>query len=298
MGNPSQKVIPGHGLVFGVTLKIIASILIPVCFCVSAAAQTDDQLKYFADRIEFGTDDVKRDALQALQRFNTESASRVAARGLKDPSPVIRATAIGAVVSLPISDASALLVPFLRSSLPFIRKEAAHALAKVRDPDTAADLIGLLQRDRKGDVRAAAAFALGTLGNVEAVQPLTALLSKKPKSSHAFLRRSAARSIGQIAELISNREITVNTPENFLPDDYKSSGRLKAAGNEFAAAAAVLERVLANTKESNDTRRDAAFALGAIGGAGSVPVLRRFAVNEDYFLAEICREALLKIAAR
>jgi HEAT repeat protein len=56
--------------------------------------------------------------------------------------------------------------------------------------------------------------------------------------------------------------------------------------------------VLENNNESDDTRRESAFALGAIGDAAAKPVLQRFVSSPDPYLAEICREALLKIDRR
>ena len=43
-------------------------------------------------------------------------------------------------------------------------------------------------------------------------------------------------------------------------------------------------------------RREAAFALGAIGDVAAVPVLQVNLANADYYLAKICRESLRKIA--
>ena len=44
-------------------------------------------------------------------------------------------------------------------------------------------------------------------------------------------------------------------------------------------------------------RREAAFALGAIGDKSAVPVLQSNLGSEDYYLAEICLESLRKITA-
>jgi HEAT repeat protein len=60
----------------------------------------------------------------------------------------------------------------------------------------------------------------------------------------------------------------------------------------------VLINVLRNTSESDDTRREAAYSLGAIGDAKAVTTLQTFASASDPYLAEICREALLKIGRR
>ncbi len=64
---------------------------------------------------------------------------------------------------------------------------------------------------------------------------------------------------------------------------------------QFIDAVAVLTQVLKSKNESNDTRREAAFALGEIGSTPAVSVLRSHLKSPDPYLAEICKEALLKI---
>ena len=63
----------------------------------------------------------------------------------------------------------------------------------------------------------------------------------------------------------------------------------------FAAAMRTLTTVVNNKLEVQDTRREAAFAIGAIGSPSSVTLLETLAKSDDPYLAEISREALLKI---
>jgi HEAT repeat protein len=56
-----------------------------------------------------------------------------------------------------------------------------------------------------------------------------------------------------------------------------------------------LTGVLQNSSESEDVKREAAFALGAIGDAAAIPVLQANLNDQDYYLAQISREALRKI---
>ena len=51
----------------------------------------------------------------------------------------------------------------------------------------------------------------------------------------------------------------------------------------------------ANAKEFPDTRREAAFALGAIGSERARPTLQSFAAGPDYVLAQVSLEALKKL---
>ena len=114
------------------------------------------------------------------------------------------------------------------------------------------------------------------------------------------MRRAAARSIGQIAQIVQTNEEKVLTPENFLPDKYKDLKQPKYLDlkNEFPIfnqAANVLKTVLQNKNETDDTRREAAFSLGAIGDESAVSILQTKLKDKDYYLAEIAEEALRKI---
>lgn len=243
-----------------------------------------------------GTNEQKRDALFATRNYRTERASRLALPALSDPDEIIRATAASSVVFLPPSEAVQRLIPLLSDRQPFVRKEAAYSLQKVGSPDAANSLIPVFSKDRDLEVRAAAAIALGASGNPSSVAPLTAFLRSRPREENEFIRRSAARSIGQIAQIILTGRTKVNTPESFLPDEYKT-GPVRSANvlsPAFDAAIPVLNGVLKNTRESDDTRREAAFSLGAIGSEASTASLRSYVNSPDPYLAEIASEALLK----
>ena len=56
----------------------------------------------------------RRDALMRLANLKRPEASRVATIGLKDPAPIVRATAVHAVLSLPQAEGAAVLIPLLQ----------------------------------------------------------------------------------------------------------------------------------------------------------------------------------------
>ena len=90
----------------------------------------------------------------------------------------------------------------------------------------------------------------------------------------------------------------VLTLQNFLPDKYKDTAvntSIAVRSSSFATAVTILTQVLQNKNESDDTRREAAYALGAIGDRTATSVLQAHRNSSDPYLAEICREALLKI---
>ena len=276
----------------------VSSLCFLLIFLLGSVVRTQetDQLSV---TIREGNTEQKRDALFQIRNLRSEAASRAALPGLRDSDPIVRATAAASVVFLPKLEALAALTPLLNDRDAFVRKEAAYALGRVESPDAAAPLIGLLQREKDLEVRAAAVVGLGSTGSPAAVEPLLATLRRRPDEETEFLRRSAARSLGRIAQVINTGSSYTVTPENFLPDKYKkTNGERVAAGQPaFEAAVPVLSGVLQDRREADDTRREAAYALGAIGNPLAINVLRSHQNSPDPYLAEISKEALLKIDA-
>lgn len=255
---------------------------------------------HLREAISSGNPERKRSALFDIRNYRTERASRLAIPALKDRDPIVRATAAASVVSLQSEDAVRELLPLLDDREPFVRREAAYALGKVGSSLAARRLVQTFERDRDIEVRSAAAMALGTTGNLSAIEPLSAFLQSRPTEENEFLRRSAARSIGQLAESARGIRPSSLTPENFLPEKFKTASVQPAddptsRSPVFDAAVTQLSRVLQNSVEADDTRREAAFALGAIGSRSSLSMLEIHRNSPDPYLAEICREALLKI---
>lgn len=243
----------------------------------------------------------KRDALLKLRNYRSAAASRIAVPALKDSSEIVRATAAASVVFLPADEAARNLLPLLADKKPFVRREAAYALGVVRNASAINPLLQITQKDKVAEVRNAAIIALGEIGDAAAVGELIKLLQRKPQAKEEFTRRSAARAIGQIAQIIQTNKVKVLTPEDFLPDKLKeiekpNHPKLIDDFPMFRAAISVLTEVLQNRQDFPDVKREAAFALGAIGDESAIPVLQANLAIEDYYLAEICRESLRKIA--
>src|SRR5688500_2972191 len=87
-------------------------------------------------QISDGSSEVKRSALAEIRNLLNALASRLAIPGLSDKDPIVRATAAGSVVFLPMNEASSALRPLLDDRDEFVRREAAHAMGLVRDPST------------------------------------------------------------------------------------------------------------------------------------------------------------------
>lgn len=259
---------------------------------VASTVQAQD-LKAFEETIAKGSSEEKRTVLQQIKLISTSEAARIAIPALRDGDLMVRATAAACISRLPADESFGLLNPLLSDKQEFVRREAAYALGEVKTVESVQALLNTLRRDKVFEVRTAAVISLGALGDLSAVSALVEILRKKPKEDEEFLRRSAARSIGQIAQIERTGNAYVVTPKNFLNENFKDkSSDVPLSAN---VATPVLTAVLQNKKEENDTRREAAFALGAIGDQNAVTVLRSQQNSDDPYLAEIVKEALLKI---
>lgn len=278
----------------------VAFLLVFVAFTADATTQTQGELASLSATLNNGNSERKRDALHRIRNIETPEASILAISALKDADEAVRATAATSVVFIDAELAVNALLPLLDDRSPFVRREAAYALGIVANEAASQRLIRTFQNDKDLEVRAAATIALGTAGGVNAIPALIALLQKKPTEDTEFLRRSAARSIGQIAEAKRLIEITTVTPANFLPEKFKTKTEsdevdITTSYPQFRPALKVLTDVLANKAEADDTRREAAFALGSIGNVLSTAALRSNLNSSDPYLSEISKEALLKL---
>jgi HEAT repeat protein len=255
------------------------------------------------EAIQSGSVEQKREALFQIRNFKSIETSRIAIPALNDKSEIVRATATFSVIFLPKDEALSRLLPLLTDKKELVRREAAYALGKVGNASAVNPLLKILQKDKVLEVRAASTVALGEIGDASVVSELVKILQRKPSIKEEFLRRSAARSIGQIAQIIQTNITKVLTPENFLPDKFNSIEkpkypRLVESFPIFRDATNVLIQTLQKMKESDDVRREAAYALGEIGNALAIPVLQTNLNAKDYYLAKICAEALEKIDLR
>lgn len=258
-------------------------------------------LEQLTNQIEFGTVEVKRETLFQIRNYRKAETSRIAVAALKDSNEIIRATAAFSVIYLPKDEAFSVLLPNLNDKGDIVRRETTYALGKVQNPNAVQPLIQLFQKDKILEVRNAAVVALGEIGDASAIETLTKILTNKPNEDNDFLRRSAARSIGQIAQIIQSQRTYTVTPENFLPEKYKSFAlekyeNLSETLPQFRSSVQVLIKLLQNKKESDDAKREAAFALGAIGDASATQILQQNLNAKDNYLAEICKESLTKIS--
>jgi HEAT repeat protein len=235
-------------------------------------SRTPLQMEVEKQRMRLSSAEVeeRRDAITRLGSMRHPHASRAALAGLSDATAIVRATSAAAILSLPAEESAASLIPLLNDKDEFVRREAAYALGATRSRTAVPPLIERLAKDKKDEVRGAAAVALGQISDVASVSALSAVLSpttspkgKKPKQEqNPFLLRSAARSLGQIGS---------------------------------RAALPILIVTLQDEKRDDDIRREAAIALGEIGDAAALPALDGAMTSRDPHLSQAAHQAIRKI---
>jgi len=226
-------------------------------------------------RLRLGSSDLeeRRDAVARLGVMDHPDASRVALSALKDPEPIVRATAAKAILALPGDESVEALITLLSDRDEFVRQESAYALAKTRSGAAVSPLSAALT-DKKDGVRAAAALALGEIGDESAVVTLVQVVSGQPvtgggkgkrkgqKEQNQFVLRAAAMALGQIRS---------------------------------RAAVPALIGALGQEQLASDVKREAARSLGLIGDPASVPALQTALSSTDPYLSQAASEALKSI---
>ena len=222
-------------------------------------------------RLSSADEEERRDAVMRLGTMRLEAASRVALPALKDPSPIIRATATKAILSIGGDESANALIPLLSDKDEFVRRETAYALGLTKSRNATAALSERLLNDKEDGVRGAAAVALGQIGDEAAVVALVGMLapelsapakSKRKREENVFVLRAAATSLGQIGS---------------------------------RAGTAALISALSNENFPGDVRREAAKSLGLIGDPSAEPALRAAATSTDPYLSEIAHKAIHRL---
>ena len=268
------------------------------CFSVNASAQN---LDFLSEQIQRGNTEQKRSALFTIRNLKNQQASKIAVPALKDDLEIVRASAAYSVIYLPEAEAVNVLLPNLADKSVLVRRETAYALGEVRSIQSVDSLLIILQKDKIYEVRTASAVALGKIGDISGIVELNKILQRKPIQKEEFLRRASARSIGNIAENLRSLDATTYTPEdkifiNPIEDEKRDRQTFAEKYPIFRSAVKTLIELLQNPNEFEDVRRESAFALGAIGDLAATSILQTNINSEDYYLAEISRSALEKIA--
>ena len=222
-------------------------------------------------RLSSSDGEERRDAVMRLGSMRLAAASRATLPALQDGSPIIRATAAKAILSIGNEESARNLLPLLNDKDEFVRRETAYALGLTRSRSATAALSERLLNDKEDGVRAAAAVALGHIADEAAVIALVGTLApelsapankKRKREPNVFVLRAAAVALGQIRS---------------------------------RAGTAALISALNNEKLPSDVRREAARSLGLIGDPSATSALKAATTASDPFLSEIAHSALKKI---
>ena len=260
-------------------LKTISTCILCALFCCAIAlAQetrnlTPVQIEIEKQQRRLSSSDVeeRRDAVMRLGSLRTAAASRAALSALQDAEPIIRATAVKAILSIGSGESAGLLLPLLNDKDEFVRRETAYALGHTHSRSATAALSDRLLNDKEDGVRGAAAVALGQIGDEAAVIALVGTLApelsapankKRKREANVFVLRAAAIALGQIRS---------------------------------RAGTAALVAALNNEKLPSDVRREAARSLGLIGDPTASSALKAATTAADPFLSEIALTALKKL---
>lgn len=250
-------------------------LLLLICFPALCFAQQSEVQKWQA-HLSAAEVEERRDAVMRLGQMARSDASLAAATALTDARPIVRATAARAILSLPNEKAAQLLLPLLQDKDEFVRRETAYALGETKSKIATRALMEILARDKSSGARGAAAVALGQIKDEAAVPSLIAALGQgnnaavkgertltpRKKEDNDFVRRSAARALGEI---------------------------------KSPSAATALAAIIASERTVNDVRREAAQALGQIGGPVALESLRNLLTSTDPYLSRIAYEALRRL---
>ncbi|MCH8294685.1 HEAT repeat domain-containing protein [Candidatus Poribacteria bacterium] len=178
-----------------------------------------------------------------------------------------------------------------------VRLYGAYALGAIGDAQAVQPLIKILT-DPDLYVRAAAVDALGEIGDFGAVDALRGLL----EDENHLLRAYAARALAKIVPH-QEQEHQIKRYTKDLSDPNRMVRRQAAAALTSLQPnqATVYRRKLATTDLSNadqSIRAEAAMELGEVGNAQSVKSLARVLADKSSFVRENATIALRKIAER
>jgi len=257
---------------------VAAAITILILSCCAFAQDsrkltpTQFEIEKQQTRLSSPDSEERRDALMRLGSMRVVAASRAALPALQDLSPIVRATAAKAILSLGTDERVSALTPLLNDKDEFVRREVAYALGLTHSRNATGPLSERLLNDKEDGVRAAAAVSLGEIADEAAVVALVGTLApelsaptsaKRKRERNDFVLRAAAAALGQI---------------------------------KSRAGTAALISALNNEKFHSDVRRESARSLGLIGDPTAAPALRAASSAADPFLAEIAHQALRKLS--
>ena len=247
-----------------------------------ADRRTDRSRQELLERLASGDEERRIDSLVRIcallhdepDAIETQVITPLGATLQRDSSPVVRALAARALEICAGNPggrqgdaaAVALLAALGKERELAVRKAIIYALARYPQSQVTSALIPFLKNKRR-ELRAAAAYALAETGDPASAQALAELLRRGAKDEDAFARSQAARGLGRVGGHDSIDLLT------------------NAVSND----------------RSEEVRREAAHALGRIATSQDTKVieaLRNATLSNDPYLVSAAENALASINSR
>jgi HEAT repeat protein len=230
--------------------------------------------------------EVRFESLLALY-CNPDSVP-VVVRLLDDPDPEIREIAGKWLAALHAPEAVEPLVKTLLSPLPERRREAAKMLCNLEVPRTVDTLIAFL-KDSDGEVAVAAGYALVTIGDTRATEPLVGYFERVvaeldavngqppdtafrdrtdifwPSYEKLFVGPDAKRVAPRLAQLLADQ---------YTPHRPELAWMLGRIGDPRPAP--VLLKIMQDAAEPDDVRVSAASSLARLDSVGAIKPIASF----------------------
>jgi HEAT repeat protein/rubrerythrin len=161
-------------------------------------------------------DNVRREAMNALERIGDSRATEPLIELLKDPDITIQEEAITALGRIQDKKAVQPLIQTLNNQHIGIRWKAAEALGKIGDPNATEALIQTLH-DPDKTIQEEAITALGRIQDKRAIQPLIQNLT----NLHMGIRCRAAEALGKIGDPTATEALiqTLHDPDKSVEEE-------------------------------------------------------------------------------
>lgn len=248
---------------------------------------------------------LRHTAARALQDVPDPISIDALAEALKDESRNVRMESARALARIDHSRVVEPLVRALNDEDWYVRRWTAAALGRVRQPAIADALLERLGADNEHIlVRANAGLALGTLGDLRAVEPLIHFMNEVDHSGW-FTRGDAARALGRIAQIHCAADGTTATALKLqigaaliaVLDDAEGSVVWKTTQAMIPLKEVrAIPRFIENLEhEHHNVREYTVLALGEIGDGRAVEPLAARLEDEYWVVRKNAAEALGKI---
>lgn len=211
---------------------------------------------------------IRAEAIQTAAEEGAEMAADDILAALHDPQPKVRRQAASALATLRDPRAAAVILREIEASPDLLEEETLDALGKLGDPSAIPTLVATLENPRPL-LRRAAARALGRVGGPEAVEPL----ERAARSIDPDLRRAALQGLRQCEARQAEPTIAAALAEPH--PSVRVAAAEAIAELELKGAAPALRASL--EAFDDEASAEVAYALGVVGTPEDLPLILRHA---------------------